>query len=185
MGSQSRIKTTQAKCVERKKKANDRSSRICFRVLAMRTVLTKRDWQAVLIFLFNSLFAISSNTHVLQAQSSQTSNGSAILEPASGALLGAFYGAGSLDDTSKKLGRTLPVHLTYYAWDTDWTGSVPKADLAAGRIPLVNWEPHHIDFHKIIDGSLDVTIKARENEPQTPGDQAFSFSSSHRTARQE
>ena len=139
----------------------------------MRTVPTKRTWQTVLIFLLNSLLALAAATGLLQAQSSQMSKGSSILEPASGALLGAFYGAGSLDDTSKKLGRTLPVHLTYYAWDTDWTGGVSKADLAAGRIPLVNWEPHHIDFHKIIDGSLDATIKARANDAKALGQKFF------------
>lgn len=79
----------------------------------------------------------------MQAEDRQRSNASSILEPASGALLGLFYGAGSVAETSKKLGRVLPVHLTYYAWDADWNGSVTKADLVAGRIPLVNWEPHN------------------------------------------
>src|SRR4051812_522727 len=72
--------------------------------------------------------------------------GSSILEPAAGALLGQYYGAGNLAQTTAKLGRTPPVHLTYYAWTDDWTSTVTKADLAAGRIPLVNWEPHKIDF---------------------------------------
>jgi len=62
-----------------------------------------------------------------------------ILEPASGAWLGFFYGAGNLAQTTAKLGRTPRVHLTYYAWTDDWTGTVTQADLAAGRIPLVNW----------------------------------------------
>jgi hypothetical protein len=66
---------------------------------------------------------------------------SSILEPPSGALFGLYYGAGSLAQTTVKLGRTPAVHLTYYAWAADWTGSVTKADLAEGRIPLVNWEP--------------------------------------------
>jgi len=78
-----------------------------------------------------------------------------------------------VDETSKKIGRTLAVHLTYYAWDADWNGSVTKADLAAGRIPLVNWEPHNIDFHKIIDGSLDGTIKARANGAKALGQKIF------------
>jgi len=65
-------------------------------------------------------------------------SGSSILEPSAGALLGQYYGAGNLEQTAAKLGRTPPVHLTYYAWTDDWTGTVTKADLAAGRIPLVN-----------------------------------------------
>ena len=69
--------------------------------------------------------------------------------------------------------RTPPVHLTYYAWTDDWTGTVTKADLAAGRIPLVNWEPHKIDFTKIVDGSLDATIVARANGSKALGKKFF------------
>jgi Glycosyl hydrolase family 26 len=139
----------------------------------MRTVLTKVAWPTIAIFLLNSLLAGSAEAGFLLARGKQMSNGSSILEPASGALLGIFYGAGSVDETSKKLGRTLPVHLTYYAWDEDWNGSVTKADLAAGRIPLVNWEPHHIDFHNIINGSLDATISARANGAKALGQKFF------------
>jgi hypothetical protein len=139
----------------------------------MRTVLTKLACPTVAIFLLSSLLASSAGAGLLQAQGRPTSNASSILEPASGALLGLFYGAGSVAETSKKLGRMLPVHLTYYAWDADWNGSVTKADLAAGRIPLVNWEPHHIDFHKIVNGSLDATIAARANGAKALGQRFF------------
>ena len=44
-----------------------------------------------------------------------------ILEPATGALLGLYYGDESLAATTTKLGRTVPIHLVYYAWDDDWT----------------------------------------------------------------
>ncbi len=100
-------------------------------------------------------------------------SGSSILEPATGALLGMYYGAGTIAQTTAKLGRTPPVHLTYYAWNADWTGAVTKADLAAGRIPLVNWEPHNIDFNKIVDGSLDATIKARARGSKALGKKFF------------
>jgi hypothetical protein len=139
----------------------------------MRTALTKVAWPTVAIFLLSSLLANAADASFPPAQNKQMSNESSILEPASGALLGIFYGAGSADETSKKLGRMLPVHLTYYAWDADWNGSATKADLAAGRIPLVNWEPHHIDFHKIIDGSLDETITARANGAKALGQKFF------------
>src|SRR5262249_28480896 len=43
-------------------------------------------------------------------------SGSSILEPSAGALLGQYYGADNLEQTAAKLGRTPPVHLTYYAW---------------------------------------------------------------------
>jgi hypothetical protein len=83
------------------------------------------------------------------------------LMPLRGALLGQYYGDGSIAATATKLGRTLKVHLTYWAWDDDWTAGATRADLDAGRIPLVNWEPDGVDFHDITSGSLDATIKAR------------------------
>jgi hypothetical protein len=100
-------------------------------------------------------------------------SGSSILEPATGALLGMFYGAGTIAQTTAKLGRTPPVHLNYYNWTGDWTGAATKADLAAGRIPLISWEPHNIDFNKIVDGSLDATIKARANGSKALGKKFF------------
>ena len=110
---------------------------------------------------------------LLTPAADEKSSGSSILEPASGALLGQYYGAGSIDQTTLKLGRTPILHLTYYGWDTDWTGSVTRADLAAGRIPLVNWEPHNVDFAKIIDGSLDATIIARAQGSKALGKKFF------------
>jgi hypothetical protein len=98
---------------------------------------------------------------------------SPILEPASGAWLGFFYGAGNVEQTAAKLGLTPRVHLTYYKWTDDWTGAVTQADLAAGRIPLVNWEPHGIDFKKIVDGSLDATIVARAKGSKALGKKFF------------
>jgi Glycosyl hydrolase family 26 len=98
---------------------------------------------------------------------------SPILEPASGAWLGLYYGAGSVAQTSAKLGRSPRIHLTYYSWAADWTGNTTKADLAAGRIPLVNWEPAKIDFAKIADGSLDATILARANGAKALGKKFF------------
>ena len=83
------------------------------------------------------------------------------LLPTRGALLGQYYGDGSIAATATKLGRTLQVHLTYWAWDDDWTQDATQQDLDAGRIPLVNWEPDGVDFHDIVSGSLDSTIKAR------------------------
>src|SRR5215467_9166670 len=100
-------------------------------------------------------------------------SGSSILEPAAGALFGQYYGAGNLAQTTAKLGRTPPVHLTYYAWTDDWAGTVTQGDLTAGRIPLVNWEPHKIDFNKIVDGSLDATIVARARGSKALGKKFF------------
>jgi len=117
--------------------------------------------------------AILALSGLLTNAASEKSSRSSILEPASGALLGQFYGAGSIDQTTRKLGRTPVIHLAYYGWAADWTGSVTEADLAAGRIPLISWEPHHIDFAKIIDGSLDATIIARAKGSKALGEKFF------------
>lgn len=98
---------------------------------------------------------------------------SLILEPATGAWLGLYYGAGGVAQTSAKLGRSPRLHLTFYSWAADWTGDTTKADLAAGRIPLVNWEPAKIDFARIVDGSLDATIKARADGAKALGKKFF------------
>jgi beta-mannanase len=81
-----------------------------------------------------------------------------ILVPAHGALLGIFYGADDIAATSAKLGRSAAIHLTYYAWEDDWTGNITRADLAAGRIPLVNWEPYDTKLDDIIDGTYDARL---------------------------
>lgn len=138
----------------------------------MTKMLCRVSWATVAISLI-SLLAGPAYFPLGEASGKAVSSLSPILEPASGALLGQYYGAGSVAQTTVKLGRTLPVHLTYYAWDADWNGSVTREDLAAGRIPLVNWEPHHIDFAKIIDGSLDATITTRAKGARALGQKFF------------
>ncbi|MBN2530749.1 MAG: hypothetical protein JXR76_30455 [Deltaproteobacteria bacterium] len=78
-----------------------------------------------------------------------------------GALLGLYYGDDSIDQTSKKIGRQLPVHLTYYDFTDDWTGSITKNDVAKGRIPLVNWEVFNASLDDIIDGEYDSMLAKR------------------------
>lgn len=87
--------------------------------------------------------------------------GAAALAPAQGALLGIRVGSGSIADREALIGHRMAIDLTFYAWGDDWAGSITKADLAAGRIPLVNWEPAGVDFNDIVSGKLDSTIKAR------------------------
>ncbi|MHB9863469.1 glycoside hydrolase family 26 protein [Streptomyces sp. YIM S03343] len=84
------------------------------------------------------------------------------LVPAHGALLGHYYGAGTMAETDARVGRKPAVHLTYYNWADDWAGSpTVRGDFADGRIPLVNWEPFDVDFDDIISGDLDTTIRKR------------------------
>jgi len=77
-----------------------------FRIFATKTVLIKAACPTIAIVLLHSLLAGSVAAGLAPIPISQMSDGSSILEPASGALLGIFYGAGSVDETSK-LGKTL------------------------------------------------------------------------------
>ncbi|MGW7695025.1 glycoside hydrolase family 26 protein [Streptomyces asiaticus] len=110
---------------------------------------------------------------------SQTSAGAEIpreapLVPAHGALLGHYYGAGTMTETDARIGRRPAVHLTYYNWADDWAGSsTTRADFAAGRIPLINWEPFDVDFDDIISGELDTTIRKRADGAKALGKEFF------------
>jgi beta-mannanase len=94
------------------------------------------------------------------------------LAPAQGVLLGLYFGAGTIAATETLIGRKVPVHLVYYAWADDWTSGA-RSDLAAGRIPLINWEPAGIDFNNIVSGSLDATINARASGAKALGQPFF------------
>lgn len=96
-----------------------------------------------------------------------------VLEPAAGALLGQFYGSGTIAETTTKLGRTPAVHLTYYAWADDWTRNNTKTDLDAGRIPLVNWEPSDPTLDDIIGGTYDAMLQTRAADAQKLGKRFF------------
>ena len=97
-----------------------------------------------------------------------------ILVPAQGALLGHYYGAGSIAQTDARIGRKPAVHLVYYGWTDNWTSSAAtRADFADGRIPLVNWEPFDVDFDDIISGKLDSTIRARADGAKALGKKFF------------
>ncbi|WP_323747406.1 glycoside hydrolase family 26 protein [Catenulispora rubra] len=97
-----------------------------------------------------------------------------ILVPDQGALLGHYYGAGTIADTDARIGRKPAVHLTYYNWADDWMAApATTADFADGRIPLVNWEPFGINFDDIVSGSLDATIQARATAAAQSGKKFF------------
>ena len=83
------------------------------------------------------------------------------LVPGAGVLLGMFFGADSLAATETTLGRKVAVRLTYYAWNDDWTRGNTSSDLSAGRIPLVNWEPHTPTLDDIIGGVYDAMLHTR------------------------
>jgi hypothetical protein len=94
------------------------------------------------------------------------------LEPARGALLGLYYGAGTIPETEALMGRKVPVHLVYYAWQDDWTRG-EKNDLDAGRTPLINWEPMDPTLDDIIAGVYDTMLTERANDAKALGKQFF------------
>jgi hypothetical protein len=97
-----------------------------------------------------------------------------ILEPAAGALIGQYYGDDSIAATSTKLGRTLPLHLTYYAWSDDWTRANTAEDLKAGRVPFVNWELYEGgDLEQIIAGDFDEMLEERATAAKALGKKLF------------
>jgi len=90
-----------------------------------------------------------------------TSRGASILEPATGALLGLYYGDASISATATKLGRTVPLHLTYYAFSDDWTTDNTAEDLRTGRIPFVNWELFGATLDDIAKRTYDTLLNQR------------------------
>src|SRR6185295_13238542 len=97
-----------------------------------------------------------------------------ILEPKAGALLGQYYGDASIAATGTKLGRTLPLHLTYYAWSDDWTRDNTAEDLKAGRVPFVNWELYEGgDLAQIIEGDSDAMLDKRATAAKALGKKLF------------
>jgi hypothetical protein len=100
--------------------------------------------------------------------------GGELLVPDSGALLGLYYGDASIAATATKLGRALPLHLTYYAWSDDFTRAETAKDLAAGRIPFVNWELYEGgDLDDIIAGEYDDMIAERAADTKALGEPLF------------
>jgi hypothetical protein len=96
------------------------------------------------------------------------------LIPPNGALLGHYYGTGTIAETDARIGRKPAIHLSYYNWDDDWAGAAAtREDLADGRIPLVNWEPVDTDFDAIADGRLDTTIRDRARGAKALGSNIF------------
>ncbi|MET4140955.1 hypothetical protein [Pedobacter sp. UYP1] len=64
------------------------------------------------------------------------------LVPANGALLGHYYGAGTIGETNERIGKHPQIHLSYYGWKDHWAkDEFTRQDLTDGYIPLVNWEP--------------------------------------------
>lgn len=114
----------------------------------------------------NAAETAEGSSEVVETSASSDSSGddtpSELLVPAEGVLLGAYYGDESLAETEAKLGRAIPLHLTYYAWTDDWTEGPTADDLSIGRTPFVNWELYYGgDLDEIIAGDFDDMLAER------------------------
>ncbi|MBB6273815.1 hypothetical protein HDF26_004288 [Pedobacter cryoconitis] len=92
------------------------------------------------------------------------------LVPAKGALLGHYYGTGTISETDAIIGSRPQIHLSYFGWSDHWAkdGST-RQDLLEGRIPLVNWEPFDVKFTAIVNGKYDGQISLQADEARELG----------------
>ncbi|WP_082772127.1 glycoside hydrolase family 26 protein [Actinoplanes sp. TFC3] len=103
-----------------------------------------------------------------------TAVSSVALVPAQGALLGHYYGNGTVTKTDQRIGRKPAVHLTYYDFKDDWVKSpVNTSDFADGRVPLINVEPNNINFTDITNGRYDTMLKKRADDAKALGKKFF------------
>jgi hypothetical protein len=96
-----------------------------------------------------------------------------ILVPAQGALLGMFFGAERRQATETKLGRNVPVHLTYVAWDDDWPNEAAKPDVEAKRTPLINLEPSDAKLDELVKGTYDAVLTKHAKSVKALGKPIF------------
>jgi hypothetical protein len=119
--------------------------------------------------------AFASTTAPARKTAPAQASATAPLVPAQGALLGHYYGNGTIAQTDKRIGRKPAVHLTYYDFkNDDWVkSSVNTSDFADGRIPLVNVEPNDINFTDIVNGRYDTMLRKRADDAKALGRQFF------------
>jgi hypothetical protein len=94
------------------------------------------------------------------------------LAPVTGALLGEYYGDGSVADTEARIGRKPALHLTYVAVGDDFS-RVAKSDASSGKIALISWEPAGIDFNDIVGGKLDSMLMTQATAAKGVGSPFF------------
>src|SRR3954452_16322817 len=119
-----------------------------------RSARSRRAVRNVALGLILATAAVVTATHAdASVTTPAKASPAAALVPAQGALLGHYYGNGTIAQTDQRIGRKPSVHLTYYDFaGDDWIKStVNTRDFADGRIPLVNVEPNDVDFNDIVN----------------------------------
>ena len=102
--------------------------------------------------------------------------GSPLLAPASGALLGAFVGTGTVAQLETTLGRKLAIVHNFFGWTDDFAPWV-RSSLQTGELPLVTWETWMsgvgVPLDDIINGVHDTMIRARAQAAKDIGQKFF------------
>jgi endoglucanase len=97
------------------------------------------------------------------------------LLPERGVLFGAYVNRsgtwrGDLDaeqgvrDLEHRLGRRLTIDHHFYSWHDTFPGRLERWDRAAGRTPLITWEPFGVTLNDVAVGREDDLIRARAGD---------------------
>ena len=103
------------------------------------------------------------------------------LEPASGALFGAYVKprtgwtrdevVASLERLERDLGRTLDIDHHYHPWTVPFPSWKEPWDLANGRIPMISWG--NVSTRRVNSGALDGLIRSRAEAVRSFGAPMF------------
>lgn len=114
---------------------------------------------------------VAAPTHRAPQPSAPAALGGAVAVPATGAYLGAYSssatpGRSAISGFERLIAHHVTIDHQYYWWDQPFPTAVDRQALAAGHIPLWNWQSRLTDGKKltwssIADGSQDAVINAR------------------------
>jgi Glycosyl hydrolase family 26 len=100
---------------------------------------------------------------------------SASLIPAEGISLGAFigYGEAQIVATETMIGRKLAIDHRFYGWTDSWVDQHLTDDLAAGRVPMISWQPDTGKLDDIIAGKHDALVSTQAIAAKAKGQPIF------------
>jgi glycosyl hydrolase family 26 len=119
-----------------------------------------------------------SSDEVIPPPTSTTTVTAPPVQPAGGVLLGASISAeirsleaekSAVDDLERAIGRSLDIHHSFYTWDEAFPTDVERADLQAGRIPMMSWNGKGVTTKAIATGRYDDLITQRANDTKALG----------------
>ena len=100
------------------------------------------------------------------------------VQPQGGVLLGASISAdfrsleaekSAVGELEQSIGRSLDIHHNFYTWDEAFPTDVERADLQAGRIPMMSWNGKGVTTKAIAAGRYDDLITQRARDTKALG----------------